>query len=459
MNRDLRYSILDGMFAGAFATLTGGMFLTGLALYLNMNAFLIGLIGAMPFLATVFQIPASCLIEKNGHRKKVSCFGAAGARLVWVPIVLAAFLPGISTPNKAYAVLALVFFSYSLASMSYVSWLSWMSDLVPENTRGSFFGTRNMLVGSAGMLAMLVFGNFLEHMKGSLAEGLPIGLCVTFGVAVLFGVLSLRFLVKISEPPTLRAVSVHSMRRLFDLPLRDANFRRFLLFAILWSFSVHLAAPFFPLFFLRDLGFTYGFIGVMGVLSGFADLVGMRFWGVVSDRTRNKAIIRFCCWFAALLPFAWTWVTPGSTFAPVLLHVVGGGMWAGITLCTNNLLLAISPRENKVFYLSAYNILGGLGAAAGPVVSGWLVDSVLDHVRILQGHLLPLQAVFLLSTVSRLASMQLVKYVEEPYGLTFGNAVRVLRSVRGLNTASGFSYLLHPFIEIGRTRGEGEDKR
>jgi hypothetical protein len=58
---NLKNSIYDGMFAHAFATLTGGVFLTGFALYLGMNDFMIGLVASMPFIVTVFQVPASYL--------------------------------------------------------------------------------------------------------------------------------------------------------------------------------------------------------------------------------------------------------------------------------------------------------------------------------------------------------------------------------------------------------------
>jgi len=58
---DLKNSIYDDMFANAFATLTGRVFLTGFALYLGMNEFMIGVVASMPFIVTVFQIPAADL--------------------------------------------------------------------------------------------------------------------------------------------------------------------------------------------------------------------------------------------------------------------------------------------------------------------------------------------------------------------------------------------------------------
>jgi len=58
---DLRNSFYDGMFANIFATLTGSVFLTGFALYIGMNKLMIGVVASMPFIVTVFQIPASYL--------------------------------------------------------------------------------------------------------------------------------------------------------------------------------------------------------------------------------------------------------------------------------------------------------------------------------------------------------------------------------------------------------------
>ena len=49
------------MLANAFATLTGEVFITGFALYLGMNDFMIGLVASMPFIVKVFQVPTSYL--------------------------------------------------------------------------------------------------------------------------------------------------------------------------------------------------------------------------------------------------------------------------------------------------------------------------------------------------------------------------------------------------------------
>ena len=450
---DLKNSIYDGMFANTFATLTGGVFLTGFALYLGMNEFLIGLVAAMPFIVTVFQVPGSYLIEKTGKRKQISYWAAALARAIWIPILIVTPVPLSRASLKLWIILSLLFLSYTFISISYVSWLSWMSELVPEGIRGRFFGTRNMLCGLMGMIAMVVFGKLLDTLNGHAGGGLPLGFGITFVSAVFLGLVSLHFLNRISEPQKGGQLgSPLSVGRLIYLPFREPNFRRFLSFTFSWSFSVYFASPFFTLYFLRDLNFSYGFVAILGMLSAFADMIGMKLWGRISDIVKNKAVISVSSLVAVFLPLAWVSVRPGSVMIPIILHIVGGGFWAGINLCMNNLLLKISRQENRASYISAFNIMGGLGSAGGPILAGFVLKSVGDvDLSLFSWNLLPIQLIFITSTFFRLLSFRFFKYVHEPEEVPVGQMIRILRGVRGLNMANGFNYLLHPFVEI---RGE-----
>ena len=445
----LKNSVYDGLFAHIFATLTGGVFLTGFALYLGMSDLMIGLLGSIPFLVTVFQLPTSYILGKDGRRKKVTYWGAGIARLSWIPILIVALLPSLSASSKCLLILGVFFVSHSCISCSYVSWLSWISDLIPDDFRGRFFGTRNAICGGAGMLTMIVFGNMLDYLKNHSTKGLSLGFSITIISAVISGALGVHFLKRIPEPQVSRFHQGDPLGKYLHRPLGQRNFRQFLLFAIFWGFSVHFASPFFTLYFLRYLELSYGFVAVLGTISACADLLGMQVWGRISDKVRNKAVIQFAGWVAVFLPLAWVAVRPGDLVLPVILQLIGGGFWAGITLCTNNLLLRISPQENRPLFLSVYNIVAGVGAALGPIAGGlaakYLADLELEFVGV---KMVPLQVVFVTSTILRFLTFQLFRYVHEPEETTVGQLIRVLRNVRGLNVATGFNYLLHPFVEI-----------
>jgi len=175
----------------------------------------------------------------------------------------------------------------------------------------------------------------------------------------------------------------------------------------------------------------------------------MRVWGKLSDKVKNKPIIKLASWIAVFLPFAWIYVKPDSVFLPLMLHIAGGAFWAGINLCMNNLLLRIAPSENKGIFFSTFNVVAGLGAGLSPIFAGLLLESIADFkISVFNFNVTPLHFIFLISTLLRLTSLQLLKYVHEPEEATVGHLVRILRNVRGLNLTNGFSFLIHPFIEI-----------
>lgn len=448
---NLKNSVYEGVLAHVFTTLTTGVFLTGFALYLGMDEFMIGLLGAMPFMVAVFQVPASHLMEKRGGRKKVWFWSSAIARVTWLPVLIAALLPISPASLKILIVLCLILFSCACNSVSSVSWLSLMSDLVPEDIRGRFFGIRNMLCSAAGMMALVLFGNSLDYLKSHFQEGLALGFSIIFASAVFSGVWSLRFLRRVAEPQGKKTVANGSFRENAFLPLKDANFRRFVLFAFAWNFSVHFAAPFFTLFFLRDMGYSYTFVAALNMTAALADLLGMRLWGGVSDKVRNKPIIRLGTLVTAFIPLAWMLVTPQSRAFPIFINTVAGLFWAGINLCMNNMLLQVSPKENKALYLSAYNTIAGLGVAVSPVIAGAVLKSLAgSNTSFLSWKLLPIHLIFFVSATGRFLSRNIFRNVRETEESETGQLARIFASVRELNIADGVNHLFHPFIEFAR---------
>ena len=129
--------------------------------------------------------------------------------------------------------------------------------------------------------------------------------------------------------------------------------------------------------------------------------------------------------------------------------VTGGGFWAGINLCMVNLLLRISQEESKAVFLSIYNIAGGVGEVAGPMLAGLVLTSIahLDF-HFFTWKVYPLQVIFLTSSLFRLLSFQIFKLVKEPEESTAKEIIRILRSLRGMNITNGFNYLLHPFAVV-----------
>ncbi|MBI5895823.1 MAG: MFS transporter [Desulfobacterales bacterium] len=320
--------------------------------------------------------------------------------------------------------------SQAFASVSYVAWLAWTSDLVPDEIRGTFFGTRNMLCGVAGIAAVLIFGNLVDVFR-SHAGGSAFAIGVPFSCAVLFGLISARYLNRVSETGAPSSCTQNMLHELIK-PFRETNFRNFLFFNLAWNFSVYLSAPFFALYFLRELNYSYGFVALLTTISAVVDLVGMKFWGAVSDRVKNRAVIQVAGWGVVMLPSMWVMVRPHDVLLPMLIQAISGGFWAGVNLCIHNMNLRISPRESRVWFISAYNITSGLGAAMAPVIAGAVLSMLPSQLSGPGGMtILPLHYLFFASTVLRVVSLLVFRSVHEPQEATARELLALLsRSAR-----------------------------
>ncbi|HUU50651.1 MAG TPA: MFS transporter [Nitrospinota bacterium] len=453
INKGLRYSIIDGIFANLFGTLTGGIFLISFALYIGANELQIGLIASIPLLANSAQLLSSYIIEKTRKRREVSIGFSGIARGIWILIVFSLLL--YSQPEKpSYLisfVIIIIAISYVSASISVVSWLSWMSDLVKEDIRGRYFSKRNIMCGIAGLLVTLLGGRFLDYWKINYEGNLNNGFIFIFLAALFFGLISIVFLKKIPEPPFTVQRERISFFKGISLPLKDPNFKRYIFFTAFWSFSVHFVSPFFTVYMIQDLKLSYTLISEMAIISILADIVGMRLWGILSDRYGNKPVILFNGYIASFIPFLWIFITRESIGFLILVHLTAGFFWAGLNLCTSNLLLRLSPKEHKSIYISYFNAIGGLIAAIAPIIGGMAAQYFSQwRVEILSFEIYRLHFVFLISFLLRLISISYFNNIKEPAEVPVSKMMRVIRNIRGLNTLMGFNHLHHYFIEVKR---------
>jgi MFS-type transporter involved in bile tolerance (Atg22 family) len=93
-----------------------------------------------------------------------------------------------------------------------------------------------------------------------------------------------------------------------------------------------------------------------------ADLAGAQLWGRLSNRETNKPILLLTSCCAALIPYGWLFTTRDTSLLLGCLHLSGGFFWAGIRLCTGNLVLKLSPPANRSIYFSMFNAVAGLTA-------------------------------------------------------------------------------------------------
>ncbi len=386
----LKNSIRDGTASGAATGITG-TYLIPFALALGANAAQIGLLTALPQLAsTLLQPFAGSITEHAGSRKKICKAVLFLARIAWVPIILLAFIKGFD----AFSLL-LIFVSISAAASSFArpAWASWMGDLVPEKTRGRYFGKRNMYAGAAAFIASLSAGWLLGFLD-SLA-----GFAIIFLAAAVLYFIGLHYLLKMPEPAfQINSHKGHKIRlnvSEFLSSMKKSNFRHFMLYAMVFDFSVYLASPFFSVYMISELNIGYWWFAIISAASIVSSIVSQKYWGKLSDRYGDKNVMIICAMLASLVPLIF--VFSRSVPLLVLANVFSGFAWAGLDLVIFNFLLDSSPPLKRPLFISNYQFFDGLAIASGSIVGGILISLMGTGFLWMSG----IAAVFLLSSVLR----------------------------------------------------------
>jgi len=438
-------------------SLAGGVFLMGFALQvLHATATQVGLLASLPLVANLVQMLGSYIIEKTGRKKRLCTASVIVSRSLWVLVILLPLaLFNDLQDYRVWVLVAIIAVSSLFGSLAGVAWLSWMSDLVPPESRGSYFGRRNMIASFAGMVITVVAGKFLTVWNEHFSESSPFGYIILFAVGLVFGLISSWFVSRMPEieSPVERDGGGFTLSS-FLLPLKERNFLALILFVSVWNFGIQIAGPFYNVYLIDYLKMSFSNIALLATLSTLTTLVMMKIWGPISDKLGNRPIIVVSTWVLIAIPFVWVAAAPGMARVPlVIAFALSGAFMAGASLSQFNILIKLSPPKGRSIYLALFAAITGLSGAVAPVVGGLLIKS-LDDVRLsLLGYrITDLHVIFLLSSAIQLLSLGLMVAVREPSASTPMAVVMQLRN--DLNPQTGIAGTAD-FVLVELRRGRG----
>ncbi|MBU2043930.1 MAG: MFS transporter [Candidatus Omnitrophica bacterium] len=449
LNRALNFSIIDGALSAVMGSLAGGMFLMGFALkVLKAEVSQIGLLAALPMFANLIQIFGSYIIEKTG-KKKLFCFICVGlSRLLWIAIIMLPMAIFSSFSDWRVLVLVIVIAASSLlSSLSGVAWLAWMSDLVPENVRGTYFGKRNMIASACGAVVILAAGKFLTLWGSRFGEDNPYSYIIIFSLGLAVGLLSTWFLIRIPEAESAIQTPKNSIDfSLFLKPLKNHNFFRLIIYVSCWIFGVQLAAPFYGVFMISNLKIDFSTITIFGTFAMLATLLMMKIWGPISDKLGNKPIIIVSGLILATIPLLWIVALPKNYYLPIMIaHLLTGAFMAGASLSQFNILIKLSPREGRSAYLALFAAITGIIGGTAPIIGGWLSQIFESfHFMIFAYQVSNLHMIFLISAVIQVLTLFFILKVSEPQASTPMAVIMQLKN--DLNPQTGIASTTDFFI-------------
>jgi MFS family permease len=460
--------VQDAAWASLIGVFAGGVVLVGFALTLGAGPLTIGLLGAIPALGQLAQLPAIALVERFRRRRLLAVWLGVSERVV---VMLLAALPFL--PDRGLALALLVVAEVLIASTAAISacaWNSWMHDLLPRQGMGTFFAHRLSWSTMVSLIGGLTAGALVDHWPGR--EPLHAYAAAFIG-AGLAGFASSWFLSKVPEPPmAVLPARAPRLTKMLGRPLRDPGFRKLILFLASWSFSINLAAPFITVYLLEQLGIGLGLVMGLWACSQLANALTVGLWGRLSDRMSNKAVLMTTApaVLACLLVLPAAGVLGPLPVLLVAIHVVMGVATGGTALASGNIALRLAPRGEGTAYMAAIGMCNAGAAAIAPLLGGLLADwfavrelsvTITWHapgsdVAFMPVHLRHWEFFFVLAAATGLYALHALGAVDEGEG----SAQRVLvqdlvmeaaRGLRSLSSAAGLR--LGAGFPVGRLVG------
>jgi MFS family permease len=320
-----------------------------------------------------------------------------------VPLGIAGPLFG---PHAVAAVIALYTVGTAVSALGGPAWGSLLADYIAPEERGAYFGRRARLAGVSTTLAGLVAGSVLQLAARGTAGFAA--LCFGAGVSRAF---SWRALFALHDrgwrdEPHLRFGFVRFLAR-----TPQSNFARFSLCLALSSFAAHVSAPYFAVYLLEEAGYSYASYTLVILSGAITGTLCSPWWGQLSDRVGNHAVMRWTLAGVSVLPALWL-VSPHPLWM-VGANVLGAFLWGGLNLSAANFVYDAVSAPKRHTCIAYFNVLNGLGVSAGALAGGLLYDALAGV------HPAPYVVVFYASVALRMVAM-----------LAFQNAVREVRPVR-----------------------------
>lgn len=353
IRRGLNISTWEGGFGQIHAALTTSGLLTGFVLAWGANDFYLGLLGAIPFLAQVGQLVGAYLVDRfaNRRREMVASLGLM-ARGTWLVIAATPFLFSEHQSAILPAIL-LLFLVYQLAyCASGPGWVAWMSVLVPARLRGRYLGRRNRIMELLGMTTALAAGWGIDAFRQAGREHL--GFAVLQMLAGFAGIACF-VLLRRQPDPGHHAEGVELNPQYLLRPMKDLRFRKLILFNVCWCFGLNVGLPFLNAHLLKDFGWNFRQLAVLGVLSSLAIILMNPVWGRLADSRGYKTVLGWCATGLLQMPLCYAFCTRQSDWLIYASNLFYGVFYSGFTLTLFSLTLKNLPLKARAMAAALFS--------------------------------------------------------------------------------------------------------
>ena len=287
------YSIMDGF---------GLKYITPFALALGASNKQIGFLTSLPTMIGNFSKIFTPKYMENTSRKKIVVFGTLLQALMWLVLLVIGYFYFSKRISGSAAVLVIVVYTLLTLFGAFTgpAWSSWMKDIIPKDS-GSYFSRRSKITGFIVLVTMLIGGFILDYFDKT---DVFIGFVILF-VLAFFGRFISSMIFRRKYEPKIHFEKGYYFSFWQFLRKMPNNFGNFVIFLAMIQLATAIASPFFTVYMLKDLNFSYINFTIVTITSVIFNLLFVQLWGKFSDSYGNLRTMKITSIYIPLIPLLW----------------------------------------------------------------------------------------------------------------------------------------------------------
>ncbi|MDD2485480.1 MAG: MFS transporter [bacterium] len=396
----------------------------------------VGLMNSFVSLFAIVQLFLANALERDGKRRYVLSFYGLQALCAFAFPLIPLIYHYLGSVQAINALLLVTAAAAMFGNLGQAGWFPLIRDSVPDAITGRFFARMRTAWQIAGTLYLILTGIYLGS-EPSMAR-----FSVVFAIGFIAAIVRQFFILRIPERKVNPEAEETSLAQALVMPLRDRNYRRYLLFSMALFFAVGFVTPFIVVYMKSCLKLPSGMVAVISAMEAAGAVVTLILWGKISDRYGQRSVFGLSAFLLGLTTLAWAVIYGEGValiFSAALVSLLRGAAIAGINLGQISYSMRVAPHIKGASYVIAAFIASGTALGLGPIIGGKAILFMDNNASVLYSGSSSYSILFLTDVLLIIAAMVLKKRINWEGDLaSIGMAGRMGKTAVGKLTEISF---------------------
>lgn len=373
IDHNIQVNIINGIAASIAINLVNPYFAKFIE-RMGASDYHIALLNSLPALISVFAfLPGAFLIESSRDKVKTTSYILLIQKFFYLLMALVPLINGPSKPLLFVILVGLMNFPGSIAGIGYQSCVG---DVFPPNKRSIAMALRNKFSDASRLIITLIAGQLLSLIPKTNAQTLMLYqlffiIAFILGLTEVFTILGLKRELNETQKTNVSNYFKAFKTTFLNLP-KHKPFVTFLACSLTFHFGWQMGWPLMNIVTIKTLHASEAWLSAIAIAGGASSIFTSTLWAKFSNKKGNNFMLAVATFGMAITPLSYAFAT--TLFQILLFNIIMGVAIAGTVLILFNMLLEVTPNENRTIYIAIYSIFINISAAIAPIISIWLKD-------------------------------------------------------------------------------------